>query len=114
MIIKTKDLPELDCERNPLVMKKVIQREDQSEDISITWVKIWGYHKKLVCHVSDRAYYIIEGTGEFNVEGYPTGKVNKGDHVFIPKGVPYDFEGHMTYLVINSPAFQVGSDVYLE
>jgi Mannose-6-phosphate isomerase len=97
MIIKTKDLPELDGERNPLVMKKVIQREDQSEDISITWVKIWGYHKKLVCHVSDRAYYIIEGTGEFNVEGYPTGKVNKGDHVFIPKGVPYDFEGHMTY-----------------
>ena len=114
MIIKTKDLPELDGERNPLVMKKVIQREDQSEDISITWVKIWGYHKKLVCHVSDRAYYIIEGTGEFNVEGYPTGMVNKGDHVFIPKGVPYDFEGHMTYLVINSPAFQVGSDVYLE
>ena len=114
MIIKTKDLPELDGERNPLVMKKVIQREDQSENISITWVKIWGYHKKLVCHVSDRAYYIIEGTGEFNVEGYPTGKVNKGDHVFIPKGVPYDFEGHMTYLVINSPAFQVGSDVYLE
>ena len=114
MIIKTKDLPELDGERNPLVMKKVIQREDQSENISITWVKIWGYHKKLVCHDSDRAYYIIEGTGEFNVEGYPTGKVNKGDHVFIPKGVPYDFEGHMTYLVINSPAFQVGSDVYLE
>ena len=104
----------MDGERNPLVMKKVIQREDQSEDISITWVKIWGYHKKLVCHVSDRAYYIIEGKGEFNVEGYPTGKVNKGDHVFIPKGVPYDFEGHMTYLVINSPAFQVGSDVYLE
>ena len=114
MIIKTQNSPEMDGERNPLVMKKVIQREDQSEDISITWVKIWGYHKKLVCHVSDRAYYIIEGTGEFNVEGYPTGKVNKGDHVFIPKGVPYDFEGHMTYLVINSPAFQVGSDVYLE
>ena len=114
MIIKTKNLPEMDGESNPFVMKKVIHRDDQSNDISITWVKIWGHHKKLVCHVSDRAYYIIEGEGEFNVDGYPPGKVNKGDHVFIPKGVPYDFDGHMTYLVINGPAFQAGSDVYLE
>jgi len=67
MIIKTENLPEMDGERNPLVMKKVIHRDDQSNDISITWVKIWGHHKKLVCHVSDRAYYIIDGEGEFNV-----------------------------------------------
>mgnify|MGYP001171601683 FL=1 len=114
MIIKTENLPEMEGDINPLVMKKVIYRDDQSNDISITLVKIWGHHKKLVCHVSDRAYYIIDGKGEFNVDGFPPGKVKTGDYVFIPKGVPYAFDGYMNYLVINGPAFKADSDIYLE
>ena len=34
--------------------------------------------------------------------------------LFIHRGVPYDFEGQMTYLVMNGPAFVPGSDQVLE
>ena len=60
-----------------------------------------------------RVYYIIDGEAEFKV-GDNTGKVESGDHVLIPKGIPYEFNGEMTYIVINGPAYVKGSDIYLE
>ena len=115
MIIKAKDLPEITAEGNPLVMKKVIHRAQHGEGISVTWVKIWGHHQKMVCDISDRAYYIIDGEGEFQVgDDGEWGQVTTGDYVFIPRGVPYVFEGHMAYLVMNGPAFLPGSDQVLE
>lgn len=114
MIIREQDVPEIREEGYPLVMKKIIHGDGHSKDISITWVKIWGHHKKMVCDVSDRAYYIVEGEGEFQVGDGEPGEVTAGDFVFIPKGVPYVFDGHMTYLVMNGPAFVPGSDKVLE
>jgi mannose-6-phosphate isomerase-like protein (cupin superfamily) len=115
MIIKTKDLADITEEGYPLVMKKVIHRDQHSQDISVTWVKIWGHHKKMVCDISDRAYYIIEGDGKFQVgDDAEWGQVTAGDFVFVPRGVPYVFDGDMTYLVMNGPAFLPGSDVELE
>ena len=114
MIIKTEDLADIQSEGYPLVMKTVINRDEHSPAISVTWVKIWGHHKKMVCDESDRVYYIIEGVGEFQVGEGPPGQVNAGDFVFIPKGVPYVFEGEMKYLVMNGPAFLPGSDRELE
>jgi mannose-6-phosphate isomerase-like protein (cupin superfamily) len=114
MIIKKDSVPDITEEGYPLVMKKVFFRGQHSDDISITWVKLWGHHKKMVCHASDRAYYIIDGEGEFQVGDDPPGQVSGGDFVFIARGVPYVFEGHMTYLVMNGPAFTPGSDVELE
>lgn len=114
MIIKAKDVPEITEEGYLLVMKKIIYRGGHSDDLSVTWVKLWGHHKKMVCHASDRAYYIIEGEGQFQVGDDPPGRVSGGDFVFIPRGVPYVFDGHITYLVMNGPAFTPGSDVELE
>jgi mannose-6-phosphate isomerase-like protein (cupin superfamily) len=114
MIIRSEDVPQVESEHNPLVMKKVINRDEHSEAISVTWVKIWGYHKKMRCDAADRVYYIIEGDGEFQVGDDPSGKVTGGDYVFIPRGVPYVFEGHMTYLVMNGPAFAPDFDIRLE
>jgi mannose-6-phosphate isomerase-like protein (cupin superfamily) len=114
VIIKAKEVPEIREEGYPLVMKKIIHADDHSKDISITWVSIWGHHKKMVCEVSDRAYYIIDGDGEFTVGEDPPGTVTGGDYVFIPRGVPYVFDGTMTYLVMNGPAFVPGSDQVLE
>jgi mannose-6-phosphate isomerase-like protein (cupin superfamily) len=114
MIIKAQDVPEITEEGYPLVMKKIFCRGQHSDDISVTWVRLWGHHKKMVCHASDRAYYIIEGEGEFQVGDDPPGQVAAGDFVFIPRSVPYVFDGHITYLVMNGPAFTPGSDVELE
>jgi hypothetical protein len=123
VIIHLEGLPEITAEGYPLVLKTVIHRDlpcacpaqgAHSPDISVTWVKIWGHHKKMVCDISDRAYYIIDGEGEFQVGDEEPGKVQAGDMVFIPKAVPYVFDGHMTYLVMNGPAFLPGSDQELE
>jgi len=114
MIIRLKDVPEIKGKTSPLVMKQVIHRDEHSQDISVTWVRIWGHHKRMVCDISDRPYYIIEGEGEFQVGDDEPVKVTGGDFVFIPKGVPYEFSGHMTYLVMNGPAFLPGSDQVLE
>jgi len=112
--IRLEDRAEVREEGYPLVMKKVINREEHSEDLSITWVKIWGHHKKMVCDISDRAYYIINGEGEFQVGDGDPFEVTANDFVFIPKGEPYVFDGDMTYLVMNGPAFVPGSDQVLE
>lgn len=115
MIIKPDQLPEIREEGYPLVMKQAISRAIHGEGISVTWVEIWGHHKKMSCDLSDRAYYIISGEGRFQVgDEAEWGAVSGGDFVFIPKGVPYVFEGHMTYLVMNGPAFLPGSDQVLE
>jgi len=46
MIIKQIDVQEIREEGYPLVMKKIIHRDQHSKDISITWVKIWGAPQK--------------------------------------------------------------------
>jgi mannose-6-phosphate isomerase-like protein (cupin superfamily) len=110
MLIQLEHLAEVREEGYPLVMKKVINRDEHSKDISITWVQIWGHHQRMVCDISDRPYYIIEGEGVFQLGDGESFKVSGGDFVYIPRGVPYEFEGHMTYLVMNGPAFLSGSD----
>jgi mannose-6-phosphate isomerase-like protein (cupin superfamily) len=110
MHIRLDDLPEIREEGYPLVMKKAITRDRHGPDISITWVKIWGHHQRMVCDISDRPYYIIEGEAIFQLGDDEPFQVRAGDFVFIPRGVPYEFSGHMTYLVMNGPAFLSGSD----
>ncbi len=62
---------------------------------------------------SDKVYYVIEGSADFVLGEEPAVEARAGDVVVVPRGVPYEFEGHMTYLVINAPAFVDGDDVYL-
>lgn len=114
MRIRVEDVPEIREEGYPLVMKKVINRDAHSQDISITWVEIWGHHQRMVCDISDRPYYIVAGEGVFQLgDGQPF-EVSGGDFVFIPRGVAYEFSGHMTYLVMNGPAFLPGSDQVID
>ena len=36
-----------------------------------------------------------------------------GDFVFIPRDVPYEFEGEMRYILMNGPAYRTASDQVL-
>jgi mannose-6-phosphate isomerase-like protein (cupin superfamily) len=114
MRIRLQDLDEIREEGYPLVMKTVVNRSEHSKDISITWVEIWGHHQRMVCDVSDRPYYIIEGEGVFQLADGEPFEVTAGDFVYIPRGVPYEFSGDMTYLVMNGPAFVPGSDQVID
>jgi mannose-6-phosphate isomerase-like protein (cupin superfamily) len=114
MIIHCAELPEMPQEGRPLVLKRVINAEEHTANLSLTWVRIWGHHERVVNAVCDRAYYVIAGAGRFQVgDGAAIEPVSAGDAVFIPAGTPYEFEGRMTYLVANGPAFIAGSDQVL-
>ena len=109
MIIKFSDTKTDTQGERPLVLKRIINQSHTSS-ISLTWVTLFGRHEKVVNHISDRLYYIINGEADFEIGDREKGSVTGGDVVLIPKGVPYVFEGHMTYVVANSPGYVPDSD----
>ena len=114
MIIRADDIPETLQTPRPLSLKRFINVEEHTPQISMTWVHIWGHHDRIVNDICDRAYYILEGEGTFQVgDDTPMEAVTAGDVVYIAHGVPYEFEGHMRYIVMNGPAFTAGSDEVL-
>ncbi|HEU0073836.1 MAG TPA: hypothetical protein VFS30_07475 [Dehalococcoidia bacterium] len=110
MIIHLRDMAETPQEPRPLVLKRVINVDEHSANLSLTWVRIWGHHDRVVNEASDRAYYIIGGSGRFQVGDGAVEAVGEGDVVFIAAGTPYEFDGEMTYVVMNGPAYATDSD----
>jgi mannose-6-phosphate isomerase-like protein (cupin superfamily) len=82
-----------------------------TDALSITYVKIWGRLRRMLCEETDRVMFIIEGDAIAKVADEPPGHVRAGDFILIPKGTPYELKGNCTYLVINSPAYREGSDL---
>ena len=114
MIIRPKDLPETLQEPRPLALKRVVNIDEHTDQISVTWARLWGHHDRVVNRISDRVYYIIEGSARFQVgDNTPVEDVTAGDFVFIAKDVPYEFEGEMLYVVMNGPAYRTASDIVL-
>ena len=114
MIIRPNDVAEVDQEPRPLMLKRVINIDEHTPDISVTWVRLWGHHDRVVNAISDRVYYVIDGEARFQVgDGAPVERVGPGDFVFIPRNVPYEFEGDMRYIVMNGPAYRADSDEVL-
>jgi mannose-6-phosphate isomerase-like protein (cupin superfamily) len=111
VIIHPELAPEESQAGRALALKRVITREAHTLNLSLTWVRLFGHHERIVNGDCDRAYYVISGAARFQVgDGSPIEAVASGDVVFIAAGTPYEFEGEMTYLVINGPAFTPGSD----
>jgi len=112
-IIRPDDVP-LEAEPdNRLTYRRIVRRDRHGPGLSMTWVALRGRHRRLVCHESDRVYYILSGSASFRLGEQPTESVSAGDSVFIPRGMAYDLEGDIDYLVMNGPAFRPGSDEYL-
>lgn len=57
---------------------------------------------------------MLEGKARFTVGKGAPFDAEIDDAVVIPCGVRYSFLGNPTYLVINSPAFVEGDDIYDE
>ena len=109
VIIKFSDTKTDTQGERPLVLKRIIN-QSHTNSISLTWVTLFGRHEKVVNEISDRVYYIIDGEADFEIGDGEKGSVTGGDVVLIPKDVPYVFEGHMTYVVMNSPGYVPESD----
>lgn len=114
MIIRLADQPDVTEDLNPLVMRQLLDAETHGPGLSMTWVQLWGSHVRLRTGASERIYVIVAGTATFQLGDEPSDDVVAGDVVRIPRGVPYEFSGYCTYLVMNTPAFRDGDDVVLD
>jgi mannose-6-phosphate isomerase-like protein (cupin superfamily) len=113
-VIRPGELPLESEAENPLTYRRLVRRDRHGADLSVTWISLRGRHRRIVCHDSDRVYYILSGRASFALDQSPPQPAVAGDSVFIPRGTPYDFAGDIDYLVMNGPAFQPGSDEYLD
>jgi mannose-6-phosphate isomerase-like protein (cupin superfamily) len=76
-------------------------------------LKVEGRHGRVKTTLSDRFYYIVSGTGTFDV-GDSTFKVERGELIVVPRDTPYDFEGTMELVMFCSPAFDLSKEVFME
>lgn len=99
---------------NALVLWTLLRADDSSADISITRVRLEGHHRRLLTEASERIYVVLEGGGSITLGDDAPAALLDGDVVVIPRGMAYDLDGPLTYLVMNVPGFRDGDDRYLE
>jgi mannose-6-phosphate isomerase-like protein (cupin superfamily) len=72
--------------------------------LSIARVKVNGIHPPSVSGLSDRAYFILQGSARAHV-GDDQFDVGAGDAIYIPKSAVHSITGQVEYVVINVPPF---------
>jgi mannose-6-phosphate isomerase-like protein (cupin superfamily) len=97
---------------NSAVVRPLARAAEGVSSVSVTWVSIDGRHQELVSKRSARTYYVLSGALDFVLDGREPTRLVDGELLVIPKGCPYYLEGKATYLVLNTPAFEAGDDVY--
>jgi mannose-6-phosphate isomerase-like protein (cupin superfamily) len=98
--------------RNGIYGLEYLSKDDFSS-LTCSLIEVNGRHGRIRSTVDDRLYFVLEGQGRFMFEG-KTIDVRKHDAVIVPKETAYDYEGRMSLLLVNSPAFEPGSDIELE
>lgn len=107
------DVELVEGQLNPLFMRALLRGDASEADLSLTWVSIHGRHGRLRSDRSTRLYYILDGQGTVTIED-STFPVRAGDLAVVPTGAAYEYEGTMSLLIVNQPAFQEGDDIRLE
>ncbi|MBM3677223.1 MAG: hypothetical protein FJW96_04970 [Actinobacteria bacterium] len=110
--IRLAEVTEVHEPENAVSMRPLVSRASHGGDLSMTWIRLDGLHRPLRTDSSTRVYYLLEGSASFTVGDERPFEAVAGDTVVIPRGVVYAFEGQMTYLCINGPAFADGDDIY--
>lgn len=99
---------------NDLQLRTLITAAQTGGDISVTWVKLEGRHRRLRTRRSTRVYAVLDGRIDVQLADEPAVPLTAGQLGIVPRGVPYALAGTGTYLVINAPAFVPGDDEYDE
>jgi mannose-6-phosphate isomerase-like protein (cupin superfamily) len=113
MLIRPGDVAEEVESANAVVMRALVPAVASGGDLSVTWVQLRGHHRRLRTRRSARVYYVLTGSARFVVGEDERFEARGGDVVVISRDTPYEFEGEMTYLVINGPGYVAGDDEYL-
>src|SRR5205814_8956830 len=113
MLMRAGDVAEEVEAANAVVMRRLVPSAASGGDLGVTWVQLGGHHRRLKTQRSTRVYYVLAGSARFVVGDDERFEARGGDVVVISRGTPYEFEGEMTYLVINGPGYVAGDDEYL-
>lgn len=95
---------------------KAYNTKEQFPPASAAYFEVTGRHGKTKTSSSDRIYYVIQGKGEFVLDGSPF-SVEQTDVIIVPKNTPYDYratEGVLRLFLVHSPAYDLAHDVSLE
>jgi mannose-6-phosphate isomerase-like protein (cupin superfamily) len=111
---RSADVAAIEEPSNALALWPLLRHGDTEADLSITRVRLDGHHRRLRTDTSARVYFVIEGGGTMTIGDDAPSPVADGDVVVVPRGMAYHLDGPLTYLVLNTPAFREGDDVYLE
>lgn len=90
--------------------------EEDFENASAAYFEVKDSHGKVKSTLSDRVYFVIEGKGEFNIDGEEM-LVEKEDVIIVPKDAPYDYKAKSEVLklfLVHVPAFSPEHEVELE
>lgn len=85
------------------------------KNASATYFEVTGSHGKVMSKRSDRIYYVIEGNGEFEING-TVQSVSEGDVMIVPKRTPYDYTAKSKTLklfLVHTPAYSAEDEVQL-
>jgi len=90
--------------------------KEDFENASAAYFEVTEKHGKVKTTKSDRVYYIIEGRGEFTING-ESFSVEKTDVIIIPKNTEYDYKAvncTLKLFLVHVPAYEENAEVKLE
>jgi mannose-6-phosphate isomerase-like protein (cupin superfamily) len=90
--------------------------KEDFENASAAYFELTGSHGEVKTTLSDRVYFVVEGEGEFEIDGEKI-SVEKEEVVVVPKNTPYDYRakgGVLKLFLVHVPAFDPEYEVKLE
>ena len=108
-LIKSSEVKEQDF--GYIKVKQLLNQKD-IDNVSVALVEIDGNNKKIINKRGDALYFILDGEGQFEIDGEMV-KVAKGDLIFIPQGTPYYDKGKLKMISFNNPRFDKNFIKYL-
>ncbi len=105
--------PQTDEAANAAWVRPLVRLEEGGSSLSLTWVSLRGRHERLVSWRTPRLYFVLSGELSFTLADADPVTLTAEELLVVPRGCPYHLEGHGTYLVANTPAFETGDDRYL-
>lgn len=103
--------------RPPEIEVRMYNTKEDFGRASLEMVEARGRHDRIKQPISDRAYVVLEGEGEFffaDEEGGEVVAVARYDVAIVPKNTVYDYRGRMRPLLLHAPACEQDSGVHLD
>ena len=111
MKFKLENAPEIGWEGLKL---RPYNTKEEFDGASGAYFEVTGSHGRTKTTCSDRVYLILDGVGEFDIDG-EIFKVEKTDMIIVPKNTSYDYtavdDTTLKMFLVHTPAFDKAKEV---